>query len=174
MNIEIRNIDGIALAKYNPRKMSKDAHASLVASIKRFGFVDPVIVNNRTGVLVGGHQRINAAKELGLVKIPVVSVDLDEVDEKALNVALNKISGEWDMDALRQVIDDVLKNGISATEIGFSDAEISKIIKADIGEIKEVFFDEEKHEMYVNFPNEQLLRQYFQTFQELGYEVKLA
>ena len=128
MKVEIRDINGISLAKYNPRRITKDAHASLIASIKRFGFVDPVIVNDRTGVLVGGHQRIKAAKELNLVQIPVVCVDLDEADEKALNVALNKISGEWDMDALRSVLTDVTRSGIDATVMGFTEQEINSII----------------------------------------------
>lgn len=128
MKIEIRDINSISLAKYNPRRISKDAHASLVASINRFGFVDPVIVNDRTGVLVGGHQRIKAAKELNLASIPVVSVDLDEAEEKALNVALNKISGEWDMDALRSVLTDITAAGINTTVTGFTEQEINSII----------------------------------------------
>ena len=131
MRVELRDIDGIKLAKYNPRKMSKDAHAALVASIKRFGFVDPVIVNDRTGILVGGHQRIKAAKDLGLSQVPVVAVDLDEADEKALNVALNKISGEWDMDTLKSVLGDVKSAGIDVSITGFSDDDIDKIIGSD-------------------------------------------
>ena len=131
MKVENRDIKSIKLSKYNPRKISKNAHASLVASIKRFGFVDPVIVNDRTGVLVGGHQRINAAKDLGLVQIPVVSVDLDEAEEKALNVALNKISGEWDLDLLRGVLEDVQSAGLELSLTGFSDEEWSAMSITD-------------------------------------------
>lgn len=120
MQVDIRPIKGIKTAKYNPRKISDQALASLKQSIQRFGFVDPVIVNDRTGVLVGGHQRISAAKELGLEAVPVVGVNLDEGEEKALNVALNKISGEWDLDLLRGVLDDVQAAGLDLSLTGFT------------------------------------------------------
>jgi len=123
VNVEIRPIKGIGLAKYNPRKISDQALDSLVQSIERFGFVDPVIVNDRTGILVGGHQRIKAAKKLGLKDVPVVAVNLEEAEEKALNVALNKISGEWDLDLLRGVLEDVQAAGLDLSLTGFSDDE---------------------------------------------------
>lgn len=123
MNVEIRPVKGIGLAKYNPRKISDQALDSLVQSIERFGFVDPVIVNDRTGTLVGGHQRIKAAKKLGLKEVPVVSVNLDDAEEKALNVALNKISGEWDLDMLRGVLEDVQAGGLDLSLTGFTEDE---------------------------------------------------
>jgi ParB-like chromosome segregation protein Spo0J len=123
MNVEVRQIKSIGLAKYNPRKISDQALDSLVQSIERFGFVTPVIVNDRTGILVGGHQRIKAAKKLGLKDVPVVAVNLDESEEKALNVALNKISGEWDLDLLRGVLEDVQAAGLDLSLTGFSDEE---------------------------------------------------
>lgn len=125
MNIEIRPIKDIRTAKYNPRKISDGQLVSLKQSIERFGFVDPVIVNDRTGVLVGGHQRIKAAKELGLKQVPVVAVNLDEAEEKALNVALNKISGEWDLDLLRGVLEDVQASGLDLSLTGFTEEEWS-------------------------------------------------
>lgn len=125
MNVEIRAIKQIRTAKYNPRRISDQQLASLKASIERFGFVDPVIVNDRTGTLVGGHQRIKAAKDLGLKDVPVVSVNLDEGEEKALNVALNKISGEWDLELLRGVLDDVVAEGLDLSLTGFTEEEWS-------------------------------------------------
>lgn len=123
MNVEIRPIKQIKAAKYNPRRISDQQLASLKASIERFGFVDPVIVNDRTGVLVGGHQRVRAAKDLGLKEVPVVCVNLDEGEEKALNVALNKISGEWDLDLLRGVLEDVQAEGLDLSLTGFTSEE---------------------------------------------------
>jgi len=123
VQVDIRPIKGIKTAKYNPRKISDQALESLKQSIQRFGFVDPVIVNDRTGVLVGGHQRIKAAKELGLEAVPVVGVNLDEGEEKALNVALNKISGEWDLDLLKGVLEDVQAAGLDLSLTGFSEDE---------------------------------------------------
>lgn len=123
MQVDIRPIKTIRTAKYNPRRISDHQMESLKQSIQRFGFVDPVIVNDRTGVLVGGHQRIKAAKELGLEAVPVVGVNLDEAEEKALNVALNKISGEWDLDLLRGVLEDVQAAGLDLSLTGFTENE---------------------------------------------------
>lgn len=125
MRVDIRPISEIKTAKYNPRKINEQQLESLKASISRFGFVDPVIVNDRTGTLVGGHQRIKAAKALGLVDVPVVGVSLDEAEEKALNVALNKISGEWDIDLLRGVLEEIIADGLDISLTGFTDEEWS-------------------------------------------------
>lgn len=125
MRVDIRPISEIKTAKYNPRKINEQQLESLKASISRFGFVDPVIVNDRTGTLVGGHQRIKAAKALGLVDVPVVGVSLDEAEEKALNVALNKISGEWDIDLLRGVLEEIIAEGLDISLTGFTDEEWS-------------------------------------------------
>jgi DNA modification methylase len=123
VQVDIRPIKDIKTAKYNPRKISDQALESLKQSIERFGFVDPVIVNDRTGVLVGWHQRVKAAKELGLEAVPVVGVNLDDGEEKALNVALNKISGEWDLDLLRGVLEDVQAAGLDLSLTGFTEDE---------------------------------------------------
>lgn len=128
MQVEIRPLKSIRTAKYNPRRISESALESLKSSIERFGFVDPVIVNDRTGTLVGGHQRVRAAKELGLKEIPVVGVNLDEAEEKALNVALNKISGEWDLNLLRGVLEDVKSEGLDLALTGFSADEITSLL----------------------------------------------
>lgn len=84
-------------APYNPRKISSEALTGLKASIRRFGLVQPIIVNRRTGYVVGGHQRIRALLEAGEDSALVLDVDLPESEEKALNLALNShhIEGEW-------------------------------------------------------------------------------
>jgi ParB-like chromosome segregation protein Spo0J len=128
VQVDIRPIKSIKTAKYNPRKISDQALESLKQSIERFGFVDPVIVNDRTGVLVGGHQRIKAAKELGLEAVPVVGVNLDEGEEKALNVALNKISGEWDLDLLKGVLEDIQADGLDLSLTGFDEQELASLL----------------------------------------------
>jgi len=84
-------------APYNPRSISPEALAGLQASLDRFGMVQPPIFNQRTGRLVGGHQRVTAARAMGETSTDVVLVDVSEEDEKAMNVALNSphISGEF-------------------------------------------------------------------------------
>src|SRR5437899_8582356 len=101
MQVQQVPIARIRSADYNPRRISDAEMQSLKRSIQRFGFVDPVVVNRRRGkrwdaseraaVIVGGHQRVRAARELGHRSVPVVYVDLPPDDEKLLNLALNKI-----------------------------------------------------------------------------------
>ena len=87
-------------APYNPRSISQDALVGLRHSVERFGLVEPVVWNRRTGRVVGGHQRLKVLQQMGVTETQVVVVDLDEVEEKALNVALNNpaIAGEFTAD----------------------------------------------------------------------------
>jgi DNA modification methylase len=97
LNIERKSIAELMPAPYNPRTISPEALAGLRASVERFGLVEPVVWNRRTGHVVGGHQRLKALQALGESDTQVVVVDLDELEEKALNVALNSpaIAGEF-------------------------------------------------------------------------------
>jgi len=91
-------LSDLKAAPYNPRKISPAALKGLRASIERFGVVQDIVVNRRSGFVVGGHQRVAALKVAGVKEVPVCWVDLDEPEEKALNVALNNphIAGEFD------------------------------------------------------------------------------
>lgn len=84
-------IDRIREAKYNPRDIRDESFAALKVGIKKFGLIQPLIVNVRDGhdILVSGHQRLKAARDLGMSKVEVVTVDLSENDEKILNLAMN-------------------------------------------------------------------------------------
>jgi len=105
VRVEARRVADLLPAPFNPRTISADALAGLGESIGRFGLVQPVIVNSRTGRIVGGHQRLKALQARGVEETDVVVVDLPEAEEKALNLALNSqaISGEWTEDALALV-----------------------------------------------------------------------
>lgn len=105
MKIQDIPVDKLRAAAYNPRHISKHDFESLQRSIDSFGFVEPVVVNKRTNTIVGGHQRLNAARALKLETVPVVYVDLDGENEQVLNIALNKIHGEFDNDALAEILD---------------------------------------------------------------------
>ena len=104
--MQIQQVDPTTLtgAEYNPRQMGDKQRLALEQSLDEFGFVQPIVVNERTGLVVGGHQRLQAALALDHKEVPVVYVDLTEEREKALNVALNKISGDWDYPALIDVL----------------------------------------------------------------------
>ena len=99
MRIEAVDAGRLTPAGYNPRRDLKPGDAEyekLRRSIEEFGYVEPVIWNERTGNVVGGHQRLKVLASMGETQVQCVVVDLDEEREKALNVALNKVSGDWD------------------------------------------------------------------------------
>ena len=130
MQIEKRDVSELKAATYNPRKDLKPGDAEyekLKRSIQEFGYVEPVIWNKRTGVVVGGHQRLKVMKDLGFTEVDCVVVDLDESKEKALNIALNKISGEWDTDLLTSLLKDLDGSGYDITFTGFDLAEAQEL-----------------------------------------------
>ena len=102
------SISDLIFAEYNPRELTKDQHQDLKDSITRFGLVDPLIVNihkERKNILVGGHQRLKIAKELGYKSVSCVEVELTPEKERELNIRLNKNTGQWDWDALANHFD---------------------------------------------------------------------
>ena len=116
------------MAEYNPRQLTKDQYTQLKDSIERFGLVDPLIVNkneDRKNILVGGHQRLRIAREMGMVDIPCVEVDLKLDQEKELNIRLNKNVGEWDYDSLANYFDvgELMDWGFSDNELQFYEDE---------------------------------------------------
>jgi hypothetical protein len=82
-------IENLEPAPYNPRKITGEEYDALRASIEKFGLVQPIVWNRRSGLVVGGHQRLDVVRELGWTEVDVVVVDLAEAEEKALNLALN-------------------------------------------------------------------------------------
>ena len=129
-------IDTLVKADYNPRKWDEKALNDLKTSIKKFGLVDPIIINsakNRKNVVIGGHMRIEAAKALGIATIPAVEVNIPDIEkEKELNLRLNKNQGEFDFKLLANFAEDFL------TDIGFNSEEIDTIFDWD-DENPEVF-----------------------------------
>lgn len=97
VTIETVNFDRLIDAPYNPRRMSKEARKGLTKSMETFGNVQPIVWNRRTGHVVSGHQRLSVLREKGEASTQVVVVDLDDVEEKALNVTQNnpQIAGEF-------------------------------------------------------------------------------
>lgn len=131
MKLQKIAVDKLNPADYNPRKELKPGDAEfekLTRSLTEFGYVEPVIWNKTTGNVVGGHQRLTALKHLGHTEVDCVVVELDEVREKALNVALNKISGDWDEAKLALVIADLDIADFDAELTGFDEKEIQQLI----------------------------------------------
>lgn len=104
-------LDSITLAYYNPRRLRKEQAAALRESLEKFGPVDPIIVNRRNMRVVGGHSRVAVALQLGWTELPVAWVDLDDQQERELNVRLNANTGEWDLQKLVGEFDQALLAG---------------------------------------------------------------
>lgn len=121
MQVEKKNINDLLYATYNPRKRLKagdDEYEKIRRSIKHFGYVDPVIINS-DNTIIGGHQRTTVLKDLGYEEIDCVVVNLNKEDEKALNLALNKIAGEWDMDMVKDLLLDLNEDHYDISITGF-------------------------------------------------------
>ena len=116
-------------APYNPRTISDHDLVALGRSMTSFGVVEPIVVNRRTDRIVGGHQRVKAAEAQGIGELPVVHVDLDEAAEKQLNLALNRISGEFDIDKLADVLRELETTGADLDLTGFTTTEIDDLIR---------------------------------------------
>ena len=130
MNIRKIPIEKLNPAKYNPRKDLQPGdpeYEKLKRSIEEFGYVEPIIWNERTGNVVGGHQRLKILKELGRTEIEVTVVDLDEIKEKTLNLALNKISGDWDMPKLKDLLLELDTGEFDIEITGFGEGEIVRL-----------------------------------------------
>ncbi|MCI8655040.1 MAG: ParB N-terminal domain-containing protein [Clostridia bacterium] len=131
MNIQKIRIEKLKIAKYNSRKelTEKDKeYQKIKNSIQEFGYVEPIIVNSDMTV-IGGHQRLKILKDLGYKEIECNVVELNKNKEKLLNIALNKISGEWDYQKLELLLEELLKDNIDLTITGFDEKEIDKLLK---------------------------------------------
>jgi len=135
MQIEKLKVEQLIPADYNPRKDLKPGdpeYDKLKRSIEQFGYVEPLIWNKTTGRVVGGHQRLKVLIDLGITEVECVVVELPEDKEKALNIALNKISGEWDKEKLALLIEDLQGADFDVSLTGFDPAELDDLFKDSI------------------------------------------
>lgn len=129
---ERRKIAELKPAEYNPRKRLRpgdEEYDRLKRSIETFGYVDPIIIN-ADGTVIGGHQRLFVLQDLGYQEADVAVVSLSKTDEKALNIALNKISGEWDQEKLAAIFAELNMEGYALDVTGFDQAERSEVMDA--------------------------------------------
>ena len=145
MNIQLINIEKLKPAEYNPRKdlqPEDEEWRKIQRSIEEFGYIDPIIVNSDMTV-IGGHQRLKVLKDLGYTEIECNVVDLDKTREKALNIALNKISGEWDNQKLEELLAELKSLDFDLDITGFYPDELNEIFN-DMLEASEDDFDVDK------------------------------
>jgi len=104
MKIESKLVKDLNPASYNPRQISSKQYKDLKESVKKFGLVDPIIVN-KDNTVIGGHQRLKICKDLKYVDVDCVMLDLSKEEERELNIRLNKNTGDFDMDILANEFD---------------------------------------------------------------------
>ena len=124
MEFEVKRIADMNRAAYNPRvdlQPEDEEYQAIERSLKRHGLVQPIVWNRRTNTVVSGHQRLTVLEAQGETEVTVSVVDLDDIQEKELNVALNKITGEWDDDKLSVILNEL---GEEAIDTGFTLPEI--------------------------------------------------
>jgi len=147
MQVEKIPIDRLNPAAYNPRKNLQPGdpeYEKLRQSIEEFGYVDPIVWNERTGNIVGGHQRFKVLQQLGYEEIDCVVLDIDELREQALNVALNKIAGAWDKPKLAEVLQRLEERGFNLDLTGYTKIDTAKLykeIQRSRGNLEEDNFD---------------------------------
>ena len=140
MKIEKIDINLLNSSKYNPRKdlQPEDIeYKKIKRSIEEFGYVDPIIINKDMTV-IGGNQRLKVLKDLGYKEVDCVLLDLDKTREKALNIALNKIEGEWDLPKLKYLLQEL--------DIGEIDMDITGFDYTDLEELMTQFYVPDENE----------------------------
>ena len=130
LKTEKRKLKELVAADYNPRKAltpEDSEYQKIKRSIEEFGYVDPIIINE-DGTIIGGHQRCTVLKDLGYEEVDVVVVSLDKQREKALNIALNKITGEWDELKLKDLLLDLDLGDYDISLTGFEQEDLAELV----------------------------------------------
>jgi ParB-like chromosome segregation protein Spo0J len=128
MIIETKKLSDLKPAPYNPRTSNKKQEKNLKESLSKFGLVEPIIFNKKTGYIVGGHFRVRELKKLGYKSVDCVIVDLSEDDERELNVRLNANTGAWDFDLLANEwnVDELVEWGLEGIPFDIEEEETIK------------------------------------------------
>ena len=153
MKIETIKIKDLKAAKYNPRKDLKPEdkeYQKIKKSILKFGYVETIIVNKDLTV-IGGHQRLKILEELGYEEIECNVVDLTKDEEKALNIALNNLSGDWDNQKLEDLIAELKEKDFDLDVTGFDEEEIENMLDESI-DLKDDNFELEKELKQIEKP----------------------
>ena len=121
-------VDKLKPSNYNPRTISEKDLKALVKNMNKYGTLEILVANQRTGNIISGHQRLKAALLLGMEKLPVIWIDVSKRDEKMINLAMNKISGEWDAPMLKDILEEIDNGEGDMDMTGFDDVEIEMLM----------------------------------------------
>lgn len=129
--IEQVAIDRLRPDPANPRQIGEDELEALTRSIREWGLVQPILARRDDFTVIGGHQRLVAARRLGLASVPVIWLDLDPDDAHLLGLALNRISGSWDEQLLARLLADLQADGsVDVTLSGFGEDELKDLLRS--------------------------------------------
>ena len=161
----------------NARTHSESQINQIAASIKEFGFRNPILVDGENGI-IAGHGRVMAAKKLGLTTIPYIDCsDLTEAQKKAYIIADNKIAlnAGWDEELLKLELEDIEVSDIDMELLGFSDEELKRLIGVEDTDTEEgeITDDGNRNLLLVEFINESELQKIFEELKERGFECKI-
>ena len=124
-------IDALHPDPGNPRRIADAELEALTRSIQRFGLVEPILVRREGRRVIGGHQRLVAARRLGLTTVPVIFLDISAERARVLNLALNKISDTWDEELLARLVAELNETpDVDCSLTGFGDAEIARLLRS--------------------------------------------
>ena len=161
----------------NARTHSESQINQIAASIKEFGFRNPILIDGDNGI-IAGHGRVMAAKKLGLTTIPYIDCsDLTEAQKKAYIIADNKIAlnAGWDEELLKLELEDIEVSDIDIELLGFSDEELKRLIGVEDADTEEgeITDDGNRNLLLVEFINESELQKIFEELKERGFECKI-
>ena len=161
----------------NARTHSESQINQIAASIKEFGFRNPILIDGDNGI-IAGHGRVMAAKKLGLTTIPYIDCsDLTEAQKKAYIIADNKIAlnAGWDEELLKLELEDIEVSDIDMELLGFSDEELKRLIGVEDADTEEgeITDDGNRNLLLVEFINESELQKIFEELKERGFECKI-
>ena len=128
MKIKTRKIKDLISAEYNPRQITEEEQLELISSIKRFGVVEPIIINinkERKNIIISGHQRLKACMTLNMKEVPVNELDLTLEQEKELNLRMNKNGGKFDYELLTDYFDKDMLLDVGFKEFEFTDKDVN-------------------------------------------------
>ena len=135
----------------NPRRMPYHQAVALRKSVKRWGMVDPIIARAPDLLVIGGHQRLYAARESGIESVPCVLVEVSDADAKAMNLALNRISGEWEETELSTMLAELEHEHFDLTVTGFEQAEVEGLLSSIEREVQSVTAPDETRQIKARY-----------------------
>lgn len=150
MKIEKVKIEDLKVAEYNPRielKEYDESYKRIKASIEEFGYVDPIIINKRNMVVIGGHQRLNILKDMNYKEVECVILNLDEKQEKRLNLSLNKNNGYWDNVKLEDLFNELDLSEEELFATGFNTDEVVSLSSDFINDLLDEDFTDTNKEL---------------------------